>query len=84
MLKSQSCPVAQVLILVFMIVLSLMGLVYSNAMGNHQDSMLFNLGKAPDPREVFRILMDIAQYLEEEASEKEKELVNNLDARLIS
>lgn len=71
--------ISMVLILVFMIVLSLMGLVYSNAMGNHQDSMLFNLGKAPDPREVFRILMDIAQYVEEEASEKEKELVNNLE-----
>ena len=75
---------AKVLILVFMIVLSLMGLVYSSAMGNHQDSMLYNLGKCPDPKEVFRILMDIAQYLEEEANEKENDLVNNLDAKLIS
>ena len=59
-----------------------MALMYTKAMGNAEDSCFFNLGKAPDPKEVFKILMDIAEYMEEEAEQKESDLVGNLDPRL--
>ena len=69
----------KVAILVFMIFLSLLGLIYTKAMGNAEDSWIYNLGKAPRAEEVFKILMDIAQYMQEEAEQKETDLVSNLD-----
>lgn len=72
----------QVLILVFMILLSFAGLLYSSAMGNHQDSLLFNLGRVPDPRDIFNILQDIRQYLDEEGDGKDQELIESLEPKL--
>jgi len=70
---------AMVLILVFMIMLSLAGVVYSLAMGNHRDAQIFNLGKGPDPQEVLTILQDIAQYVAEEGNSKSDTMLQLLD-----
>ena len=83
MIPNKFQSLLQVLILLFMILLSLVGLIYTKAMGNPDDSCFFNLGMAPDAREVFKILMDIAEYMKEEAEEKENDLVSNLDPRLV-
>jgi len=72
--------IAMVLILVFMILLTLSGFVYSKGFGSTKDSILYNLGTLPEGEQILRILLDIAEFLQEEIQNgKQDTLVKNLE-----
>ena len=76
---------AEVLILIFMLLLTTVALAYSSAMGSSKDSIIFNLGQIPEGSEVWSILTDIALYIQEESEdsdEKERKMIACLDAQL--
>lgn len=67
-----------------MILLTLSGFVYSKGFGSTKDSILYNLGTLPEGEQILRILLDIAEFLQEEIQNgKQDTLVKNLDPRLI-
>ena len=70
--------VSMLMILGFMICLGISALFYRAALGSQKELRVFTLGRVPNPKSVFRSMMDVAEFLKEEGQGMEDKMVGDL------